>query len=75
MGEGWGVGGWGATPPKVGVGGGAAASPLKISATVTFKKWSKTSNFGSDQHGAPVNSSHVKRSSALTNIQNSYLVF
>ncbi len=70
-------GGWvGGDAPKSGSrGGGAAASPLKISATVTFKKWSKTSNFGSDQHGAPVNSSHVKRSSALTNIQNSYLVF
>ncbi len=48
--------------------------PQKISATFTFKKWSKTLNFGSDRHGALVKSPHLKCSSALTAIRNSDLV-
>ncbi len=47
---------------------------LKISATFTFSYWSKTSIFGSDRYSAHHNWSHLQCSSALTNIQNSYLV-
>ncbi len=48
--------------------------PQKISATFTFIYWSKTSFFGSNWHGALVNSSHLKCSSALTNISTCELV-
>ncbi len=60
-------------PQKGGGRWGGAAQ--KFSATFTLKKWSKTTNFSSNWHGALVNSSHLKCSSALTNIQNSYLVY
>ncbi len=38
----------------------SSRSHQKISATSTLKKWSKTSNFGSDRQGAHHNSSHYK---------------
>ncbi len=66
-------GGLGGEAPQMGDPGRGALQ--KILATFTFMYWSKTSNFGSNWHGALVNSSHLKCSSALTIIQNGYLVY